>query len=266
MEIINYNPGDIKEITMLPEKSELLEMVDHQIESLNNLKKQIKNEDEYLNSNNQENYLCCDNLLDEEFMKLFVKILSNNFCLDFIDFGNQLFKLFYLVKNSNFFIIIDENPLKIEEVTEEGAVREVLLFKASKLNSHLHDVINKMIYNSSTLLNSSYYEEILKANILFLIEKVENKNTELEEIIKSYYSDSSVAYICNLINSHVDLSSNNEISLNHRLYISLYTSIVSIRKEVDEMHENHIYYNQTDHCFSKLLKGKKKYTNTKPIC
>ncbi|HJE02780.1 MAG TPA: hypothetical protein K8U92_02800 [Aliarcobacter thereius] len=265
MEIIKYNPGDIKEITMLLEKNELLEMVDFQIESLNNLKKQIKNKDEYLNSNNQENYLYCDSLLRKDFRKLFVKILSNNFWFDYIDFGNQLFKLFYLVQNSNFFIIIDENPLKIEEITEEGASREVLLFKASKLKSHLHDVINKMIHNTSTLLSSSYYQEILKANILFLIEKVENKNTELEEIIKSYYSDSSVAYICNLINSHVDLSSDNKIALNHRLYISLYTSIVSIRKEIDEMHEKHIYYNQTDNCFAKLLKGKKRYKNTKPV-
>lgn len=255
--ILNYlkNKINIKNDMINEEENDILFKIDQKIKELEKLKEQVI---KYLNNSKEDaNWINYQNILFKSFENIFKKIIINNFWFKDKEFTADFFKILHLIQENNFFIIIDSNPIIIIEKDQ----KEIVLFKISMIYDHIYSILNKLVYiNVSN--NHEYAKNIIMVNLLFFIEKIENKNDNLKEIIEKYAHSSSINNLLIRLNSNISLTSKNEGNI-FEVCISLVAIIESMRREVEKIKLSKKYYNQTDNRFALYFNKKKNYKNLK---
>ena len=244
-----------KEDYKFEDQNDILFIIDLKIEELANLKIQVN---DYLNNTKEDvNWVNYENVLSPVFGNLFKEIVINNFWFKDEKFTEDFFEILYLIENNNFFIVIDLDPTIFIEKDQ----KEIVLFKISMIYNHVYNILNKLVYiNVSN--KDQYAKNIIIANLLFILEKVENKNKNLEKIIEKYTHSSGVNYVLKRLNSHISSAIDNEEDT-FEIRISLVGIVESMRKEIQEIKLSKKYYNKTDNCFAQYFNRKKSYKNLK---
>jgi len=244
-----------KEDYKFEDQNDILFIIDLKIEELENLKIQVN---DYINNTKEDvNWVNYGNVLSPVFGNLFKEIVINNFWFKDEKFTEDFFEILYLIEKNYFFIVIDLNPTIIIEKDQ----KEIVLFKISMIYNHVYNILNKLVYiNVSN--KDQYAKSIIIANLLFFLEKVENKNKNLKKIIEKYTHSSDVNYVLKRLNSHISLTIDNEEDT-FEICISLVGIVESMRKEMQEIKLSKKYYNKTDNCFAQYFKIKKSYKNLK---
>ena len=255
--ILNYikNLFSEKQYNETQDQNDILFLIDLKIEELENLKFQVN---DYINNTKEEvSWVNYGNVLSPVFGNLFKEIVINNFWFKDEKFTEDFFEILYLIENNNFFIVIDLDPTIFIEKDQ----KEIVLFKISMIYNHVYNILNKLVYiNVSN--KDQYAKNIIIANLLFILEKVENKNKNLEKIIEKYTHSSGVNYVLKRLNSHISSAIDNEEDT-FEIRISLVGIVESMRKEIQEIKLSKKYYNKTDNCFAQYFKIKKSYKNLK---